>query len=142
MTITSVAQNRKNSFSETDTLNKHFVRFLCMGDLNLGDPSISISMREIPPPSVLNEPVVTSVYCTERNQIVDTLTYLRVKGYILGHQNELKGDRPEQDKYGFLLIVDIDFKHRYFIQAKKAKYFITNLMKYLKVKGIADKING
>jgi hypothetical protein len=143
VTYQCVAQNHRiHVLAETDTLNKHFVRFLCMTDLKLGNPSISISADQIPPLSVVNEPVVTQIYCTEKNERVSTKTYIKIKNYILKHKCELIGDKSEQDKYGFLLIIDVDFKHRYFIQAEKTKAFLTKLEKYLERDGIANQIKG
>jgi len=139
--------NVKEAFTtETiDTVNKHFIRFLCMTSHEL-EVNFSISPEKLMPPNSQTEPLIdpfwTMTNNIENNIIVDNNTYWNFKKYILLNKKHFETNYRRMKKDVFDMEINIDYKHRYYLNSKQIIGFFNGFIGYVKKEKMEAHLEG
>jgi len=137
----------RNSFNEkfickkklcSDTLTNHFVRFLCFASPNESNANFSVSLKKMSPLSAETEPLVDVMNSYEKNFVVNDTIYLKFKRYVVQRRTALNQNVDNIRHQNFILEINIDSYHRYYLDDKQSITFINDFIKYLnknKIKG-------
>jgi hypothetical protein len=125
----------------TDTTKLNFIRFLKLGPVPIDEVHISVSLSKIPAINIRTEPEI-SIDNEEYNLITDTLTYLKLKGYIYADKSYLQQDTVGlnyKSMVGSYKII-IDGKNIFYLRSGNSHIFFENLYYYLRKENADKKI--
>ena len=116
---------------KNDSLNNHFVRFLCFSVPNESNANFSVSLEKLSLPNTETEPLVDVMNNYETNIVVNRAVYLKFKEYILCAKNNLNQDLEQIRHNNYILEINVDSDHKYYLDDRQSISFINGFKQYL-----------